>query len=265
MKTAIRALMLGIALALLVLPQAELKHAYAYDAKFSGVTAPISVNVRSAPRLDAPAAYQLAAQTTVSFDGWEEGDAVNDYWNGRPDSRWFFFYDAQRQKMYVASAMVDGNPPTHSGGATVPNVKQEKSNWCWAGAAQSVLAHYEIAATQTQIAVFVKGGIINDPASNYDIVRALRHFGVRAESYDGVPAYAAIQRQLDAGNPAINLINWKNGGGHFQVMDGYFSNDGRNYIKVMDPWYGEHDEYGYEYYRKNERFWWKLHIDSYGN
>ena len=171
------------------------------------------------------------------------------------------FYQCQARK--TISAVIKGNPPPAPGDATVPNVSQAKSNWCWAAAASSVLQHYDFNISQQQVAVYVKGSPVNEPATDYDIVRALVHFGLNAVSFNDIAAYRTVQNQINTGNPLINLIDWRTGGGHFQVLDGYFAKDNRNYIKIMDPWYGDHFDYEYDYYKSNSKFWWNLYIDSF--
>lgn len=91
---------------------------YAYDVNFSGIAA----HVRSAPSLNAQVLYQIAGNTRVSFDGWITGNEVKDYWTGKADNRWFFFFNANQEKLYIASAEIKGNPPPAPGDAT--------SNWC---------------------------------------------------------------------------------------------------------------------------------------
>lgn len=147
--------------------------------------------------------------------------------------------------------------------ATVAAIQQEQSNWCWAACSSAVLQHYGINASQEDIVNYIKGGLYNQTATTGEMLRAVRENGLSA-SFRGVPTYDQIQSEIDTGNPMETLIGWTNGGGHALVLDGYFLNQGRQYINIMDPWYGDHFNYNYQYYRSNENFKWNAIIGYFG-
>lgn len=93
-----------------------------YAVNFSGVSAPISVNVRTAPSDTATIVDQIYPNTSVQFSGWTTGASFNDYWTNTPDNRWFY-YERNGVKHYVSSAFINGNPP-----GTSPNKPDEKPN-----------------------------------------------------------------------------------------------------------------------------------------
>ena len=64
----------------------------AEEVEFSGTTAPLNVNVREAKSLNANIVDVIPGNTTVSFKGWEYGEAVKDYWTGNLDNRWFYYF-----------------------------------------------------------------------------------------------------------------------------------------------------------------------------
>jgi len=81
-----------------------------YSVNFSGKTAPDGVNVRTGPGTGYPVAKSLGGNVTVNFNGLEYGSIVPDVWENKPDPRWYWFWENGR-KLYVASAVVNGNPP----------------------------------------------------------------------------------------------------------------------------------------------------------
>lgn len=147
--------------------------------------------------------------------------------------------------------------------ANVQDQQQRQSNWCWATCSSAVLQHYGINASQEDIVRYIKGGLYNQTGSVQDMLQAVRGYGLSA-SFRGVPYYNDIKSEIDAGNPMETLIGWTSGGGHALVLDGYFSNQGRNYINIMDPWYGDHFDYNYEYYKNNSNFRWNGIIGYFG-
>lgn len=139
--------------------------------------------------------------------------------------------------------------------ATVQSQQQRQSNWCWATCSSVILQRYGINASQEDIVRYIKGGLYNQTATAQEMLQAVRGYGLRASLF-GVPSFQQIQQEINGGNPMETLINWTNGGGHALVLDGYFLNKGRNYINIMDPWYGDHFNYNYEYYKINNQFRW---------
>ena len=233
---------------------------FAEEVEFSGVTAPIGVNVRDNKNLTGNIIDVLQGNQTVYFNGWEYGEGLKDYWTGSIDNRWFYFFK-NGKKAYVASAFINGNPPnsTTTVKLNVPNIKQQQSNWCWAGTSVSVLNYLGQPTTQQQFVGYVKGGLYNYPATSREIQNGLNYFGLTSTINRGTLSYDGFRSQINSNKPMITLINWKNGGniGHFLVLDGYFKGiNNMNYITYMDPWYGDHYQHNFESFKNNDRFWW---------
>ncbi|MGH0590559.1 papain-like cysteine protease family protein [Bacillus mycoides] len=232
----------------------------AKEVQFSGMTAPIGVNVRDDKNLSGNVIEVLPGNQRVNFNGWEYGEELKGYWTGKLDNRWFYFYK-NGKKAYVASAFVNENPPdsTTSHKLSVPNTKQQQSNWCWAGTSVSVLSYFGEHTTQQQFVKYVKGGIYNYPATSREIQNGLSSFDLISTISRGTHSYEWFKNQINSNKPMITLINWKNGGniGHFLVLDGYFKGgNGTGYATYMDPWYGDHYTHNFESFKNNNRFWW---------
>lgn len=240
---------------------------------FSGVTG-MQCNVRSGPTLASRQIDSIPGNTRVNFNGWVEGDSVRDYWSGQPDTKWFFYIDRNNQKAYVTSAIIYGNPPgdpnidppvdpNQNTSATVPNIKQRMDQWCWATTTSSILQHYGFNVTQEQVVTHIKGSLINEPGSDSEMLNAARNFGLNANLNTSNLSYTSIQSEINSGNPIETMIQWTSGGGHAQVLDGCYSNNGTNYVKIMDPWYGEHSDYEVNDYKGNSKQTWVASINNF--
>ncbi|MGN4667820.1 papain-like cysteine protease family protein [Bacillus cereus group sp. MYBK234-1] len=231
------------------------------EVEFTGITAPLNVNVREGKSLNTNIIDVLSKNTKVTFQGWEIGEAVRDYWTGVWDNRWFYFYK-NGVKVFVTSAYINGNPPNpnEQNDLNVSDILQKRSNWCWAGAAISVLNYMGKVVGQDDFVQYVKGGLYNTPATSNEIQYGLSGFGVNSYVYESYQSYEWFQTQINSNQPVIVLIMWKSGGniGHFVVLDGYYKGtNGTNYIMYMDPWYGDHYNYNFDLFDNNSTFWWE--------
>ncbi|MFU0789914.1 anthrax toxin lethal factor-related metalloendopeptidase [Virgibacillus proomii] len=113
-------ILLGLSLFFGLIVTVEVDRAYAIKAQFSGITAPIGVNVRSGPSTSSPVLFVVAGNTSIQFRGWETGETLRDYWTGKDDNRWFY-YVYNGKKYYLASAFVYGNPPANEPSAPYPS------------------------------------------------------------------------------------------------------------------------------------------------
>lgn len=270
MKKLVTVFLMTLVFLLVGLQETSMGKVYAENVNFSGVTAPMGCNARLQPSTNSRAVYTIPGSTNVNFEGWVTGDPVQDYWTGEPDNKWFFYTDRNYGKVYVASGGIDGNPPTDptdptdpTGSATVPEVKQQMSNWCWAATTSAVLQHYGFNVTQQQVVSYIKGGLVNQTGTESEMVNAAKHFGLYANAYYTIPSYSSVQSEIGNGNPLLSLISWTQGGGHAEVLDGCYSNGGRNYVQVMDPWYGDHFDYTFEEYKSNSQFSWGAYIGGF--
>ncbi|MFB6366687.1 papain-like cysteine protease family protein [Paenibacillus elgii] len=146
-----------------------------------------------------------------------------------------------------------------AGGATVPNVQQKMSNWCWAGVSVPILQHYGKFVSQEEFVRYVKGGLYNAPATTGEIMYGLKRYGVNSSDFYYLPTLQWVQNEVNGRRPMIAFIRWTNGAaiGHFFVLDGYHSGTGGNqYVSYMDPWYGDHYSQTFNSFKSNNRFVW---------
>lgn len=141
----------------------------------------------------------------------------------------------------------------------VPQVTQQHSEWCWAADANAVLSYRGVSSTQCSIANWV-GSIgyactqapfdwnnnANSPntlSGTTGISGILWSLGRRdTHYYDGSISFGLTAASIDQGDPVVVLWTWRNGGGHFVVVDGY---DKRNQaLYFVNPWPGEGAGYG---------------------
>ena len=141
----------------------------------------------------------------------------------------------------------------------IPIVQQAHSEWCWAAVSKAILDYRGVSSTQCGIENWVssigyacrnapfdwndRANSPNTIAGTTGIGGILWSWGRRDSRYFGRPlsfgdAHVAIQ----FGNPVVILWTWRNGGGHFVVVDGYDARAGALYF--MNPWPGEGAGYG---------------------
>lgn len=85
----------------------------AYNVTFTGTLANTTINVRTGPGTNYSTAFTYSGGQQITFSGLEYGSIINDYWTGNPDPRWYYFYN-NGTKYWIASALVNGNPPSSS-------------------------------------------------------------------------------------------------------------------------------------------------------
>ncbi|WP_181885604.1 C39 family peptidase [Trinickia dinghuensis] len=141
----------------------------------------------------------------------------------------------------------------------IPQVTQQYSEWCWAADADAVLAYRGVSSTQCGIANWVESigyacedapfdwnDAANSPnsiAGTTGISGILWSLGRRdSRYYDGALSFGTIGNNIDQGDPVVVLWTWRDGGGHFIVVDGYDDQEGALYF--MNPWPGEGAGYG---------------------
>jgi hypothetical protein len=138
----------------------------------------------------------------------------------------------------------------------VPEIEQEKNQWCWAGVSKCVLDYYGFVEQQCDIAEYARSQntthfgntnccVIPDSCNNWNwifgagiggIDDILSNFG----SITTTNIYAALpetqwQTEISNGVPVIIRYGWTGGGGHFVVGYGVQGSD----YYTMDPWFNE--------------------------
>ncbi|MFD7546523.1 papain-like cysteine protease family protein [Streptomyces sp. NPDC059578] len=117
---------------------------------------------------------------------------------------------------------------------------QQKSNWCWAAAGNTIAAWYGRSYSQNQFcnAAFGRSQSSQCPNSQAtlgDVQTGLRWTGVNPGSYiNGWLRYPALQTEINANRPVETRIQWSSGGGHMHVLYGY--DDSGSWVYWGDPW-----------------------------
>jgi hypothetical protein len=135
-------------------------------------------------------------------------------------------------------------------------VRQEQTEWCWAGVSSAVLAYYGKSVPQCEIANFARttatwhdfgsedcclrpSGSCNYWNYNYgqsgSIQEILKRWGVQNSGVDRALTLVDLKKELEAKRPFV--IRWARsaGGGHFVVGHGLTD----SMLHYMDPWPGE--------------------------
>lgn len=111
---------------------------------------------------------------------------------------------------------------------------QRQANWCWAACAQMVLNYHGLYVTQEQIVTKIYGGLVDRPADEYQIKRALSGW---APNVQGRMSYIYCQSGFSNVNEITQSLAYKwplivglrnpNGGvGHAYVLTAiYYSTD----------------------------------------
>jgi len=118
---------------------------------------------------------------------------------------------------------------------------QEQTNWCWAGASQSVLQYYGFQISQRDIAAYGTNGanVANylfgsaDQKKGVDDI-LLRFGGIRTKAFRTPLGMDRVITELNAGRPFVFRWGWDKGGGHILTGKG-FSGDR---MEILDPMWG---------------------------
>ncbi|MDI3387376.1 papain-like cysteine protease family protein [Streptomyces sp. B-S-A8] len=139
---------------------------------------------------------------------------------------------------------------------------QQKSNWCWAAAGNTIASYLGENYSQNQFcnAAFNRrqgSDCPNNQATLGHVQTALRWMGVNPGSYvRGWLRYPTVQSEVNAGRPVETRIQWSNGGGHMHVVYGY--DDTNSWVYWGDPWPSS-DRYNWAshaWYVNNGTFSW---------
>ncbi|MEV8313156.1 papain-like cysteine protease family protein [Streptomyces sp. NPDC059900] len=139
---------------------------------------------------------------------------------------------------------------------------QQKTNWCWAAAGNTIAAFYGRNYSQNQFcnAAFGRSQSSECPNSQAtlgDVQNGLDWAGINPGSYvSGWLRYPTVQAEINAGRPVETRIQWSNGGGHMHVLYGY--DDASSWVYWGDPWPSS-DRYNWashSWYVNNNTFSW---------
>jgi hypothetical protein len=138
---------------------------------------------------------------------------------------------------------------TDAGLVPVPEIEQEKSNWCWAASMQAILEVYSTSVTQCQEAnwLFSRSdcclpGFCNSTTSPGQQQDILDNWGLSSELDYTSLTWNELITEIDADRPVSIGFEWCTGGGHSLVIAGFCELDGTpstQLVLYMDPWFGE--------------------------
>lgn len=128
----------------------------------------------------------------------------------------------------------------------VPRYKQQKSNWCWAAAAEMAgkFKYSSSTVTQADIVTEIKGSsTVNDAGSISETAESIEYV---TNDYYGASStnlfrwgWNKVKTSIGNNYPVVPLVNDGNTG-HYYVIVGYNSADSS--IAVNDPWDGQRYE-----------------------
>ncbi|MFI8325769.1 papain-like cysteine protease family protein [Streptomyces sp. NPDC085529] len=139
---------------------------------------------------------------------------------------------------------------------------QQKTNWCWAAAGNTIATWYGRGYSQNQFcnAAFQRQQGYDCPnwqATLGNVQTGLSWAGISPGSYvDGWLRYSTVQTEINAGRPVETRIQWSSGGGHMHVLYGY--DDANSWVYWGDPWPSS-DRYNWAshaWYVNNASFSW---------
>ncbi|UQA96099.1 papain-like cysteine protease family protein [Streptomyces halobius] len=139
---------------------------------------------------------------------------------------------------------------------------QERSNWCWAGAGNTIADWYGKNYSQNQFcnAAFNRQqgtACPNNQATLGHVQNAFDWMGINSGSYvTGYLRYSTVQSEINAKRPIETRIQWSSGGGHMHTIYGY--DTAKNWVYWGDPW-ASNNRYNwgdFDYYVNGSSFSW---------
>lgn len=137
-------------------------------------------------------------------------------------------------------------------------VQQEQSNWCWAASTEMVADYFGANATQTDIVRYVKGSVVNETGTVYDIQKGLSHYNISSTPVLSSLSFQTIVNQINNGQPQVAIIRWASGGGHAYVIRGYYEDTSasKQDVYYIDPWDASYNLMAYSSFVSNNSFSW---------
>ncbi|MFF9894071.1 papain-like cysteine protease family protein [Streptomyces longispororuber] len=139
---------------------------------------------------------------------------------------------------------------------------QQKSNWCWAAAGNTIATYLGKNYSQNQFcnAAFNRAQNTecpNNQATLGNVQTALRWMGIRPGSYvTGWLRYDTVQTEINANRPVETRILWSQGGGHMHTVYGY--DTANSFVYWGDPWpsNNRYNWASHAWYVDNDTFSW---------
>ncbi|MGV9365999.1 papain-like cysteine protease family protein [Amycolatopsis sp. NPDC003731] len=158
-----------------------------------------------------------------------------------------------------AQAAAPGVPSTYRNQIALQ--LQQKNQWCWAGAGNTIAAYHGAVVSQTRFCQLAHGetgaDCANLPGTLADPQRAFARlgFGSPGRYLDRRISYADVRTQTAADRPVETRVGYRSGGGHTHVLYGYDTRG--DWVFWGDP--GPARRYNwstYGYYTQNSSFTW---------
>ncbi|GAA0492437.1 papain-like cysteine protease family protein [Streptomyces sp. NPDC046215] len=139
---------------------------------------------------------------------------------------------------------------------------QQKTNWCWAAAGNTIATWFGRGYSQNQFcnAAFNRQQgteCPNNQATLGNVQNALRWAGINSGSYvTGWLRYPTVQAEISADRPIETRIQWASGGGHMHTLYGY--DDANSWVYWGDPWpsNSRYNWASHSWYVNNSEFSW---------
>lgn len=137
---------------------------------------------------------------------------------------------------------------------------QEKDQWCWAAAGNTIADFHGQGVTQTEFCQLAHDESGSDCANNQgylqEVAWALEQIGFSSpgRTLDYAIPFTDVQSQITARQPIETRIGWTSGGGHMHVI--YGTGDGT--VSWGDPWPStqRYSTATYDEYTSNSEFQW---------
>jgi len=138
---------------------------------------------------------------------------------------------------------------------------QQKNQWCWAGAGNTIAAYHGEVVGQTRFCQLAHGetgaDCANLPGTLADPQRAFARLGFSSPGryLDRRISYADVRTQTAADRPVETRVGYRSGGGHVHVLYGYDTRG--DWVFWGDPGPAERYHWStYGYYTQNASFSW---------
>ncbi|WP_223070180.1 C39 family peptidase [Paenibacillus caui] len=143
---------------------------------------------------------------------------------------------------------------------SIPTQKQEETNWCWAASGVMTIDYYGDAPTQSQFVDWVKGDVVNETATLFEVRQGIAHWGVSSADYYEVVPFGTLSGFINDNEPVVARIGWSSGGGHMHVIRGYYEDTsiGKQDVYYIDSLTDEptYNIMSYSSFVSNSQFTW---------
>ena len=136
-----------------------------------------------------------------------------------------------------------------AGPLNVPMIKQEQTQWCWAGCADMVTHYYgNPGVAQCDFANWLfsqslccgapSSSLCNNPCKGTDVSRVYSNWGINSALTSSTVSFSTLDWEISNSRPVEVAYKWTGGGGHVAlvIQTGVVNN--QQAVRVNDPAYG---------------------------